>query len=570
MSKKAAIPAVLALSLMAGGVIPTAAPKVFAEETQVKGSSEDAAVAYLQSQVTNFTKSLPINQFKVIDSITDSATNTSHVRTVEQYKGIPIYGSGQTVALDANNNVYASIGNVTQNLSRSIIHTEASITEDDAVEIAKEGVESQIGTVNKYDGIDTQLTLLPQGSKYRLTYLVKLSTSVPAPGYFHYFVDANSGEVVKSFDAAAEVFDPKNATITTATGLDVFGKKQSFIAAKDSTTNTSYLYGISAAGGTTTNPNLVPLATFSARGMGETAFLLANLLFGLPGFDVKSNSLNFFADPAAVSAHINSDKINKYYQTVHKRNSLDNKGMTLISTVHIGTKWNNAAWNGKQMLYGDGDGVVLGSLAGGLDVAGHEMTHGVITNSANLTYQDESGALNESLADIFGVLAEMYTAGTTSPDDWEIGEDVYTPNKAGDGGLRSLSDPKTKSVPAYFGMKDNKYPTTYSERYLGTEDKGGVHVNSSINNKAAYLISAGGTFNDVTVTGIGRSKLEKILYRALTMYLTPSSGFKEMRQSAIQAARDLYPDKKSGTTTVPSAETSAVIAAYDAVGVPAQ
>ncbi|UOY94445.1 M4 family metallopeptidase [Ectobacillus sp. JY-23] len=571
MSKKAAIPAVLALSFMAGGVLPTTAPKVYAEETQVSATTpEEVALAYLQSQVLNTARSfVTTNQFQIVNSIKDSTTNTYHVRTIEQYKGIPIYGSGQAVALDANNNVYAAVGNVTQNLSRSVIPTEAAIAKEDAESIAKTEVEASIGAVNNYDGIETELTILPKDGQHRLTYLVKLSTSIPAPGYFHYFVDATTGEVLEHFNAAHEAIDPANVTPITGTGLDVFGKKQSFISVKNNADGKNYLYGGAIAGGTLTNPNIVPVATFDARRMPETSFILLSALFGFTGFEVRSNT-SFFADPAAVSAHTNSIKINQYYQSVHKRNGIDNKAMPMISTVHIGSKWNNAAWNGKQMLYGDGDGVLLGSLAGGLDVAGHEITHGVIEKTANLTYQDESGAINESLADIFGELAELYAGGitVTPPDAWEMGEDIYTPNKLNDGGLRSMSNPKTKSLSAAYGLKDNKYPDTYADRYIGTLDKGGVHINSSINNKAAYLIAAGGTHNGVTVTGITRQKMEKIYYRALTLYLTPSSGFKEMRQAAIQSARDLYPDNR--TTGQPSTETKAVIAAYDAVGVPAE
>ncbi|GGI15793.1 bacillolysin [Gottfriedia solisilvae] len=573
MRKKAAIPAVLALSFAIGGLVPTiptiAGPTSFVHAEGL--SKQDVVKSFLHSKVQDYSKSFATGeQFKIVSEQTDSTTGTYHVRTVEQYKGIPIYGSGQTVALDANNNVFASFGTVTQKLSRSIIPTEAALSEEDAVNIAKEGVASQIGIdeLKRYDGIDSELTIYPHEGKYYLTYLVKVSTSTPAPGYFHYFVDATNGEVVNNFNAMHEV-DPTKLSPVMARGLDVFGNMQSFPVGKDLSTGTSYLYGGSIAGGTTTSPNIVPLATFDARRMPETPFILLSGLLGFTGFEVETkSSTNFFYDPAAVSAHINADKVNKYYQTVHKRNSLDGKGMPLISTVHIGSKWNNAAWNGKQMLYGDGDGLTLGSLSGGLDVAGHEMTHGVISNTANLTYQDESGAINESLADIFGALAEMNAAGATSPSEWEMGEDIYTPTREGDGGLRSLSDPSSKRLNPIYGLKNNVYPSIYQDRYLGTEDKGGVHINSSINNKAAYLVSEGGTHNGVTVTKLGRLTTEKIYYRALTMYLTPSSGFKDMRNAAIQAARDLYPDNK--TTGAPSTQTKAVIAAYDAVGVPAE
>ncbi len=573
LNKKVVIPAVLALSVTLGG-FSSAGYKAHADTSTVlfqapEGLSKaDVVKAYLQSQVISEvgakSTSLLGEQFKIVEEFTDSSTNTYHVRTIEQYNGIPIYGSGQTVALDANNNVYASFGQVTQKLSRSIIPTDPSITKEDAERTAKEQVVAKIGEVKQYDGVETELTIYPHEGRNYLTYLVKVSTSVPAPGYYHYFIDATTGEIVDQFNAVHEA-DAPAVTPITGRGLDVFGKVQNFIAVKDSTSGKSYLHGAAIGGGTTTNPNIVPVHTYKANRMGETPFILLSGLFGFSGFEVETGT-SFFADPAAVSAHTNSIKVNTYYQNIHKRNSIDGNGMPIISTVHIGSKWNNAAWNGKQMLYGDGDGILFSSLAGAMDVAGHEMTHGVISKTANLTYQGESGAINESLADIFGALSEMHSHGLTSPSEWEMGEDIFTPNVPGDGGLRSMSNPKSKKLSAAYGLKDNAYPDHYEDRYLGELDKGGVHINSSINNKAAYLISEGGEHHGVKVTGITRSKTEKIFYRALTNYLVPSSGFKEMRAAAIQSARDLYPDRNGA----PSAETKAVMAAYDAIGVPAQ
>ncbi|MQR95975.1 peptidase M4 family protein [Fictibacillus phosphorivorans] len=573
LNKKVVIPAVLALSVTLGGFsLPGsnahANPTTVLFQAPEGLSKAEIVKAYLQSQVVSEVGAKSAStigeQFKIVKEFADISTNTYHVRTVEQYNGIPIYGSGQTVALDANNNVYASFGKVTQKLSRSIIPTDPSITKEDAERTAKEQIVAEIGEVKQYDGVDTELTIYPHEGRNYLTYLVKVSTSVPAPGFYHYLIDATTGEIVDHFNAVHEADAPVVAPIT-GRGLDLFGKVQNFIAVKDNVSGKSYLHGAAIGGGTTTNPNIVPVHTYKANRMGETPFILLSGLFGFSGFEVETGT-SFFADPAAVSAHTNSVKVNTYYQNIHKRNSLDGNGMPIVSTVHIGSKWNNAAWNGKQMLYGDGDGILFSSLAGAMDVAGHEMTHGVISKTANLTYQGESGAINESLADIFGALSEMHSHGLTSPSEWELGEDIYTPNVPGDGGLRSMSNPKSRKLPAAYGLKDNAYPDHYEDRYLGELDKGGVHINSSINNKAAYLISEGGEHHGVKVTGITRSKTEKIYYRALTNYLVPSSGFKEMRAAAIQSARDLYPDRNGA----PSAETKAVIAAYDAVGVTAQ
>ncbi|PGM48849.1 M4 family metallopeptidase [Bacillus sp. AFS053548] len=556
-NKKIAIPAVLSLSVVLGGVLPTVTTfgsrSASAATVSEVVNKDEIVKNFLNSKVENqLTKLANIGeQFKIISEQTDSSTGTYHVRTVEQYKGIPIFGSGQTVALDANNNVYASIGKVTQNLSRTLIPTEASISEDDAISIVKEEIQSQIGEVKNYDGIDSQLMIYPYEGKYHLAYLVKASTSVPAPGYFHYFVDAISGEVIDQFDALDEV-DATTLTPVTARGLDLHGDMQSFTTGKDLSTGTSYLYSTSVYGS-----KVVPIATYDARRMEEFVYQLGSI-FGFTGYEISTKSpTNTFTNPAAISAIYNSDKVNKYYQNIHKRNSLDDHGMTLINTVHIGVKWNNAAWNGKQMLYGDGDGIKFSSLAGGLDVAGHEMTHGVIEHSADLIYKNESGAINESLADIMGNFAQMSSTGVT---EWELGEDITTPNIPGDGGLRSMSNPASKAT-SY--MASGHYPDTYQDRYLGTDDNGGVHINSGINNKAAYLLTQGGSNNGITIKGMGRTKAEKIYYRAITLYLTPSSGFKEMREAAIQSARDLYPDKNG----IPSAETQAVMDAYTSVGV---
>ena len=167
-----------------------------------------------------------------------------------------------------------------------------------------------------------------------------------------------------------------------------------------------------------------------------------------------------------------------YYKATFNRNSINDAGAPLKSTVHYGSRYNNAFWNGSQMVYGDGDGVTFTSLSGGIDVIGHELTHAVTEYSSDLIYQNESGALNEAISDVFGTLVEFYD--NRNPD-WEIGEDIYTPGKAGDA-LRSMSDP-TK-----YGDPDH-----YSKRYTGTSDNGGVHTNSGIINKQAYLLANGGT-----------------------------------------------------------------------------
>lgn len=583
--KKKVVPAVLAASIaFAGLALP--AKNVLANEEVVRIqqqlmeaptglSKQEILYSFLESQLTPAGKTKSsggdvTQQFSILEEKADSNTKTYHFKTQEMYQGIPVYASQQTVALDQDNNVISYIGDVNKDLSRTSIPTEPSLTIEEAEAVAKESIEAQIGEVSSYDGVESQLIIYPTDTGKHLAYLVKASTSIPAPGYFHYFVDAISGEILDEFDAVAALtpaLEGEDAKFTpagdggvapapralpieyidvSARGMDIFGKLHTFNAVKDASSSKHFLFDGTRGKG---------VHTFKANRMPETTFILLSALLGLTGFEVESNK-NFFYDPAAVSAHINASKTYDYFKNIHGRNSLDNKGMKLVSTVHIGDKWNNAAWNGKQMLYGDGDGQRMISLSGGLDVIAHEMTHGIITNTANLTYENESGAINESIADIFGAFAE----NKTGEGLWLLGEDIWTPGIPGDG-LRSMSDPASVYIGGY--TEDGYYPDHYDKRYLGELDRGGVHINSSINNKAAHLITDGGTHYGITVNGIGKARTEKIFYRALTLYLTPSSGFAEMRQAAIQAARDLHPDRNGA----PSLEVQAVMAAYDAVGV---
>lgn len=217
---------------------------------------------------------------------------------------------------------------------------------------------------------------------------------------------------------------------------------------------------------------------------------------------------------AAVDAHYYAGEVFDYYYDTFGRVSYDNQGADIRSTVHYGSNYNNAAWTGNQMIYGDGDGSTFTYLSGADDIVAHELTHAVTDTTAELVYENQSGALNESFSDVFGFFVDS--------EDWLMGEDVYTPGTSGDA-LRSLSNPNAYNQPDHMDEYRN-LPNTESG------DWGGVHINSGIPNKAAYY----------TINSIGISKAEDIYYRALTVYLTPSSNFSSARQALIQSAQDLY------------------------------
>jgi len=260
-----------------------------------------------------------------------------------------------------------------------------------------------------------------------------------------------------------------------------------------------------------------------------------------------------FTDPednAGVSMHWSTEKTYDYFMERHSRNGYDNVGGSIKSYVHYSYKTAFYLGNGV-IIYGDGDGITEGPLVS-LDVAGHEFSHGVTQESANLIYKGESGALNESFSDIFGESIERWTEGD---GDWLLGADAILEGTAY---RKSMIDPNSR-----------EHPDTYRGNYWASTnpddpDNGGVHINSSVQDHWFYLLSEGGSgANDngdiFSVNGIGIEDAEQIAYRNLTVYMTPTSMFHDARQGAINSASDLY---GSGSDQV-----KAVTNAWYAVGV---
>ncbi|MGH7411733.1 MAG: M4 family metallopeptidase, partial [Candidatus Methylomirabilis sp.] len=204
----------------------------------------------------------------------------------------------------------------------------------------------------------------------------------------------------------------------------------------------------------------------------------------LPGRLVRGEGDPKGTDRAVNEAYDGSGATYDLYFRVFGRNSIDERGMRLDSTVHYGRNYDNAFWNGRQMVYGDGDGELFNRFTIAIDVIGHEMTHGVTQYEAGLEYQDQSGALNESFSDVFGSLVKQHKRRQTAKDaDWLIGKGLFAPGVKGKG-LRSMKEPGT----AYDDDILGKDPQPGHMRdYIRTrEDNGGVHINSGIPNKAFY------------------------------------------------------------------------------------
>ncbi|HMH52589.1 MAG TPA: M4 family metallopeptidase [Candidatus Acidoferrum sp.] len=269
----------------------------------------------------------------------------------------------------------------------------------------------------------------------------------------------------------------------------------------------------------------------------------------LPGTLVRSEGQGPTGDADVNAAYNFSGDTYNYFFTQHGRDSYDGAGAMLLSTVHYcptdnGCNYENAFWNGTQMVYGNG-------FSRADDVDAHELTHAVTEHSANLFYYMQSGALNESYSDIFGETIDLTNgAGTdTAAVRWLIGEDV-----PGIGAFRNMMNPNA------FGDPGKLSDTSQFACAMPGGDAGGVHTNSGVPNHAYALMVDGGTYNGFTITGIGLTKAAKIQYRALTNYLLSGSDFLDNYDALKRACNDLI-----GTASITSGDCTQVGRALDAV-----
>jgi Zn-dependent metalloprotease len=255
-------------------------------------------------------------------------------------------------------------------------------------------------------------------------------------------------------------------------------------------------------------------------------------------------------DPDVINAYDNAGLVRAYFKQLVNRNSIDNHALDLILNVHYGAHYNNAFWDGDEMTFGDGDGVIFSGFARSLDVVAHELAHGVTQYASGLIYQDESGALNEHFSDVFGTAITQWANNETPEDaDWLIGDEIMGPDLYGEA-LRSMRNPGTAYDNPVIG-KDPQ-PAHYSERYTGADDNGGVHINSGIANRAFYL--AASELGDTLVAA-------RIWYHALH-FMQPASTFAQAAEQVANSARILV---RAGA--VPKGSAQVVRGAWRMVGV---
>ena len=339
------------------------------------------------------------------------------------------------------------------------------------------------------------------------------------------FVDANTGALVAEIKLTAAA----SVTAATGTGKDLAGVTQTFPCAKETIT-TGYWWNRKTTTAYTLYDTTRNIRIYQGTGNN------------IPGTMIQSTTTSF-NDPAAVSALINIGKTYDYYKNVQGRNSYDDKGAQIKATVHYkessyGNGYDNAFWTDdmEQFVFGDGYQYFT-PLTGALDVTAHEFTHAVISRTCDLAYQNQSGAMNEAYADIMGQIIEG-----DNDSEWLLGEDVC---KSSFGrALRNMSNPEEFQQPSKVG--GTYYVSTTSA--TSSNDWGGVHTNSGVINKAAYLMWA---------NGLDKATVADLFYNSL-FKMTSSSNFSACRAAILSVAKDLG---------LSSSQTTIITNAFNEVGI---
>ncbi len=460
----------------------------------------------------------------VARSVHVDADGTEHVRLDRWHRGLPVIG-GDTVVHQRVGAFVAASKTLAAPLK---VTTEPRIDEHRAIAVALRQFRGEVTSLPK-----ATLSVYARGAEPMLAWDVYFEGvgDDQTPTELHVIVDATRGRELDRWDLV-------HTAASNGTGQGLYVGNVSL--GTDSITSGFALRDPTRGNNSTANAKA-----------GNATFTDADNRWG--------NGLNSNAQSAAVDAHFGVSRTWDYFKNVHGRSGIGNDGRGSSSRVHYGTNYVNAFWSDSCfcMTYGDGDGVTYGPLVN-LDVAGHEMTHGVTSRTANLTYSGESGGLNEATSDIFGTMVEYYANVASDTPDYQIGEEIY------------LSPASTKAFRFMFKPSlDGKSPDCYTST-LGQLN---VHYSSGVGNHFFYLLAEGATvpagFNltkaalvcngNTAITGIGRDKASRIWYRALTTYMTSNTSYRGARTATLNAARDLY---GSG-----SPEQNAVAAAWSAVSV---
>ena len=452
-----------------------------------------------------------------------------HLRYTQLRDGIPIHGKEMICGVRPDGDLDLYMGRIVPDAlpSSGSFALEGSAAADAARRAVADrsaggSYPSIPGVLDRPDEAAFERCWYDDGARLRAAYHVELRPNILER--WHVTVDAEHGGIIRAFNAVC-ADGPQKASATdlhgVARSIDTYQHQGSFYMIDASRPM------FNAAGSVFPDRSLGTIITLNAR--NSDLQLVSH-------FNSTDNS---WLDASAVSAHYHAGIVYEYFRTTHGRNSIDNKGSSIISVVNVtsgGAPMDNAFWNGQLMAYGNGNQAFT-PLAKALDVSAHEMTHGVTEHSAGLEYLGQSGALNEAFSDIFAVMVDR--------DDWLLAEDVVKPSFFPSGAMRSMEDPHNGATTGQTGWQP-KHMNEYQD-LPESVDNGGVHINSGIINHCAYLLAQ----------QIGREKTERIHYHALTTKLTRQSRFIDYRLAIIRSAQEL----------LGSAEANACAAACDAVGI---
>jgi Zn-dependent metalloprotease len=437
----------------------------------------------------------------------------AHVRYERSYRGLPVLGGDVVVHLTKGGSYRSSSVTLQRPLT---LGTTAKVSKADATRTARSQLDGTISSTEVREVVDAF------GSTPALAYEVTVNgvRRDQTPSELHVVVDALSGKVLQSADR-----------VETGSGKSIYSGNVTI-----GTSGSAGNYSMTDA---TRGGNFTTDLNGATTGNGTT-FTDAD--------DVWGNNATSDRASAAVDAHYGAQETFDYYKNVLGRNGIFNNGTGVRSRVHYGNAYVNAFWDGTQMTYGDGAGNTDPLTE--LDVAGHEMSHGVTENTAGLNYTGESGGLNEATSDIFGTMVEFYANNASDVPDYLIGEKI---DINGDGTpLRYMDKPS----------RDGGSPDCWSSGVGGLD----VHYSSGPGNHVFYLLAEGSgakvingvsynspTCNGSTFVGIGRDAAAKIWYRALSVYMTSSTDYAGARTAAISAAKDLYGATSAQCTGVENA-----------------
>ncbi|KNX37880.1 M4 family metallopeptidase [Luteipulveratus halotolerans] len=480
-----------------------------------------ASVAAEKARISDMSAALHLGAGETLSvkSIVQDRDGTSHVRYERTFNGLRVVG-GDFIA---HRNARGAVAGTSGRAAVAVASVSPSLTKSAASAKASARELRSAATTS-------ELVVLVTDHGPRLAYDV-LTTGVRAdqtPSRLHTFVDARNGKVLDSWDEIAD---------GTGHGVHVGDVELATSGAAP-----SYSLTNPTTGAHTTDLN------GATKGTG-TLFTDAD--------DVWGNGSTTDRQSAAVDAQYGADKTYDYYNEVLGRAGIWDTGKGAPSRVHYGNAYVNAFWDGTQMTYGDG--INNANPLTAIDVAGHEMSHGVTENTAGLVYRGDAGGLNEATSDIFGTAVEWHAGNVSDPGDYLIGEEInirgdgkplrYMDQPSKDGRSRDCWDTTVKRLdPHYSSGPLNHW------FYLASEGSGAKTVNGVAYNSP--------TCDGSTVAGVGRDVAEKVWYRALSVYLTKRSDYPAARDAAVKAAKDLY--------GAGSAQSVGVANAFSAIGVPQQ